>query len=438
MAPTSRTVAATALTQVIVNGKTLDPVLIISLERLPDLRDRAFAQELVYGVLRWYWNLLPQLKQLLHRPLRQRDRDIEMLLLIGLYQLRYLSTPTHAAVAATVSACDGLNKAWAKGLINATLRNAIRLEGNLAAAAMDSISARTAHPQWFVTAVQRDWPEDWQSILTANNEHPPCTLRVNQQQHGRDEYLGLLRNDGLEARITRYSQHGIVLEKPAPVGVLPDFENGGVSVQDEAAQLATTLLDLPNEGRVLDACAAPGGKTAHILESCLRQVEVVAIDRSEYRVTLLKDTLQRLGLNAAVYIGDTNKMDDWWDGVPFDRILLDAPCSGSGVIRRHPDIKIHRRWEDIDRLAEQQIQLLNSLWPLLRPRGKLVYVTCSILKAENDGIISRFIKGTDNIRLDRFDVDWGVATECGQQIISGDGGMDGFYYARMVKEQCAA
>ncbi|MFP6681328.1 MAG: transcription antitermination factor NusB, partial [Gammaproteobacteria bacterium] len=194
MAPTSRTVAATALTEVIANGKTFDSVLKISLERLPDLRDRSFAQELIYGVLRWYWNLLPQLKQLLRRPLRQRDRDIEMLLLIGLYQLRYLSTPTHAAVAATVSACDGLNKTWAKGLINATLRNAIRHEGDLAAAAMESISARTAHPQWFITAVQRDWPEDWQSILAANNEHPPFTLRVNQQLHRRDEYLDLLRN----------------------------------------------------------------------------------------------------------------------------------------------------------------------------------------------------------------------------------------------------
>lgn len=420
--------------QVISLGKTLDPVLIKALERLPDSRDRAFTQELVYGVLRWYWTLLPQLKQLLHRPLRQRDRDIEMLLLIGLYQLRYLGTPKHAAVAATVSACEKLNKVWAKGLINATLRNAIRRKDDLAAEGMDSISACTAHPQWFVTAVQRDWPENWQSILAANNEHPPFTLRVNQQRHTRDEYLDLLRTAGFDARTTRYSKHGVVLDKPVPVGALPDFESGGVSVQDEAAQLATILLDLPVAGRVLDACAAPGGKTAHILESCDDQVELVAIDRSQNRVALLKHTLQRLGFNAAVHTGDTNKVEDWWDGVPFDRILIDAPCSGSGVIRRHPDIKIHRRWEDIDRLAVEQIQLLHSLWPLLKPGGKLVYATCSILKAENDGVISKFIERTDNVRLDRLEVDWDVATECGHQIISGYGGMDGFYYARLVKE----
>jgi len=419
---------------VISNGKTLDAVLSKALEDLTDRRDQAFAQELVYGVLRWYWRLLPQLQALLHRRIRQRDREIEMLLLIGLYQLQYLSTPAHAAVAATVAACEGLKKAWAKGLINATLRNAIRQEGKLSDDRMNSDSARTAHPEWFIAAVQRDWPDRWQAILAANNEHPPFTLRVNQQRHSRDQYLVLLLKAGLDAHKTRYTTHGIGLDKPASVERLPEFNTGGVSVQDEAAQLAAGLLDLPDQGRVLDACAAPGGKTAHILESCSRDLTVVAIDRSGPRVDKLRDTMQRLGLNADVHVGDATKVDDWWDGAPFDRILLDAPCSGSGVIRRHPDIKIHRTWQDVQQLAELQKQLLNSLWLLLKPRGKLVYATCSILKVENDGVISEFMEGADSVRLDRINADWGMATDCGRQIITGEAGMDGFYYARLVKQ----
>lgn len=417
--------------RVIGNGKTLDTVLAGELGCLTDPRDRAFVQELAYGVVRWYWNLLPQLKNLLRRPLRQRDRDIEMLLLIGLYQLRYLSTPAHAAVAATVAACDALNKTWAKGLINATLRNAIRRSEDFAS---DSISTRTAHPEWFVTAVQRDWPDSCDAILDANNDHPPFTLRVNQQRYSREQYLALLLRAGISAHKTQFTEHGVSLDQPIPVEVLPEFEAGGVSVQDEAAQLASTLLDLPERGYVLDACAAPGGKTAHIVESSSDLITVTAIDRSERRVNLLKDTLRRLALEARVLICDATKVDDWWDGRLFDRILLDAPCSGSGVIRRHPDIKIHRRWEDVQNLVKLQEQLLNSLWPLLKPRGKLVYATCSILKAENDGVISKFVAGPNRVRLDQINANWGIATGCGRQILTGDGHMDGFYYARLAKE----
>jgi len=434
VAQPSRSVAATALQKILSNRKTLYSVLASELDRLPDSRDRAFTQELVYGVIRWYWNLIPQLRYLLRRPLRPRDQDVEMLLLIGLYQLFYLETPTHAAVSATVSACDALNKTWAKGLVNATLRNAIRQGDDLKKAAAASISGRTAHPEWFIKAVQQDWPDDWHAILAANNQHPPFTIRVNAQKSSREQYLDLLSKGGLTAHKTYFADQGLILEDPIPVEALPNFENGSVSVQDEAAQLAAHLLELPVRGQVLDACAAPGGKTAHILETCSGQLEVVAIDRSKHRVTRLERTLQRLSLKARLHVCDATKTQDWWDGVKFDRILIDAPCTGSGVIRRRPDIKIHRESDDVNRLVEQQEQLLNSLWPLLRPRGKLVYATCSLLKAENDGVISKFIASTNQVRVDRIDAEWGVSTNCGRQIITGDKHMDGFYYARIAKE----
>jgi 16S rRNA (cytosine967-C5)-methyltransferase len=434
VAPTSRSIAATALLHVVANGKTLDTVLASELNRLADPRDRAFAQELAYGVVRWYWNLLPQLQGLLHRRLRQRDREIEMLLLVGLYQLQHLSTPVHAAVAATVAACDAVNRSWAKGLVNATLRTAIRRGDDLAKETANTISARTGHPDWFISALQTDWPDTWDAVLTANNQHPPLTLRVNQQRYSREQYLDLLSKAEIDAHKSHFSKHGIRLDQAVPVDALPEFDSGGVSVQDEAAQLATTVLDLPDGGYVLDACAAPGGKTAHILETSGDQIKMVAIDRVEHRVELLKETLQRLALDAQIHICDATNVDQWWDGTLFDRILLDAPCSGSGVIRRHPDIKIHRRAEDIPQLAKVQGHILNSLWPLLKPGGKLVYATCSILRAENDGVISKFVAGPNRIVLDRITGDWGHVTECGRQIITGDDHMDGFYYARLIKE----
>ncbi len=434
MALSTRAVAANALTLVAGEGKSLDAVLSQALDLLEDPRDRAFTQELVYGVLRWYWKLLPQLQSLLRRPLRRRDRDVEMLLLAGLYQLQYLSTPPHAAVAATVEACVEFDKAWAKKLVNGTLRNAIRGAATLDELAMSSVSTRTAHVEWFVRTLQSDWPAHWETILAADNEYPPCTLRVNALQGSRDEYLETLALAGIQARPTKYSVQGIRLDKPIPVESLPEFEQGRVSIQDEAAQLAATVLDLTDCARVLDACAAPGGKTAHVLESNPGHLSVVAVDRSAHRVALLSDTLRRLRLSAITHTADTTRPEDWWDGTQFDRILVDAPCSGSGVIRRHPDIKIHRRENDIRKLVDQQIALLDSLWLLLKPGGKLIYGTCSVLRAENDRVISRFVAGGKGIRMDRIKAAWGVATDCGRQIITGEQYMDGFYYARLVKE----
>jgi 16S rRNA (cytosine967-C5)-methyltransferase len=245
----------------------------------------------------------------------------------------------------------------------------------------------------------------------------------------------MLAEVGIEARETRFASHGIHVEKPVGVELLPEFEQGSVSIQDEAAQLAASVLEIPDPARVLDCCAAPGGKTAHILESHCGELQVVALDRSDHRVERLRQTLQRIGLQADVQVADAaGALDDWWDGLSFDRILLDAPCSSTGVIRRHPDIKIHRRAKDIENLVERQHHLLNSLWPVLEPGGKLIYATCSVLRAENDGVVSPFVERTRGARVDRIAADWGLATDCGRQIITGEDQMDGFYYARLSKE----
>jgi 16S rRNA (cytosine967-C5)-methyltransferase len=433
MVTDARTTAANVLALVIGNGKSLDGVLEKAFNLDIEARDRAFIQELVYGVLRWYWRLQPQLQSLMSRPLRDRDRDVEMLLMIGLYQLQYLSTPSHAAVSATVEACSTLNKPWAKGFINATLRNAIRKSDKLGLLVRNSAAIEMAHPEWLVNVVRRDWPDHWQQLLAANNERPPFTLRINEQKISRDDYLKLLAEVGIAAAKSAHSEQGVRLEIPVGVESLPDFDCGSVSVQDEAAQLAKTVLDLPPGGAILDACAAPGGKTAHILESGSGQLRVVALDHSAQRMNLLRQSMARLNLQAEIKVVDAINVHDWWDGMQFDRILLDAPCSGSGVIRRHPDIKLHRRHADIENLAGQQLQLLQALWPLLKPGGKLVYATCSILRAENDEVIKRFISAADAADLESIDVDWGVATDFGRQTLTGDDHMDGFFYARLAK-----
>jgi len=430
MSENTRTAAAQSLLSIIEQGRSLDSVLAKRLAALDEKRDRAYVQELVYGVLRWYWRLRAQLEALLHRPLRKRDRDVEMLLLIGLYQLRYLSTARHAAVSETVAACEGLRKTWARGLVNATLRNAVRRNDELAAIGQTTIGSRTSHPGWFVNAVAADWPEHYESLLDANNERPPFTLRINRARTTRDDYIALLDEAGMTAARTVHSDCGISLDEPVPVDELPGFDAGLVSVQDEAAQLAASVLQCDGAGRVLDACAAPGGKTAHLLEQH-PGAAIVAIDRVPARTERLEASLTRLRLTAEVHTADASRVEDWWDGVPFDRILIDAPCSGSGVIRRHPDIKHHRRADDIARLADQQGALLDSLWPLLGAGGKLVYATCSVLAAENDEVVHRFIDKTHTAAPDTIDAAWGLSTRYGRQVLTGSDNMDGFYYARL-------
>ena len=429
----ARAVAAMAAEEVIHRGHSLSSCLAPLLARLPDRRDRAFAQECSYGVVRWFYRLDYQLRQLLQRPLRERDADVRMLLLVGLYQIQYLQLAAHAAVSETVEACQVLGKPWAKSLLNGVLRNALRNLEQLKNEADENEPARWAHPPWLIERTRVDWPAQWEGILLENNKRAPLTVRVNRQKISRDGYLALLEEANLAARPTTHARCGVQLVDPVPVDDLPRFAHGYVSVQDEAAQLAAQLLDVPPAAHVLDACAAPGGKTSHILETAPGNVTVTAVDNARVRLDDLEANLHRLGLQCQTICADTARVHEWWDGKPFDRILLDAPCSATGVIRRHPDIKLLRKRTDLDHLVARQLGLLDAVWPLLNAGGKLLYATCAIIPAENDGTIETFLERTTNAQCTVIEAPWGQPTEFGRQILPGVDRMDGFYYACIAK-----
>lgn len=394
-------------------------------------RDRALLRELCYGSLRWRPQLVALTRTLLQKPLKARDADIEQLLLVGAYQLLHTRIPPHAALSATVDAARHLDKTWAAGMINAVLRRLQReLDGLLTSLAP---AARVAHPQWLWQALQSAWPEQAESIFTANNAYPPMCLRVNSQRSSRAAYLEQLASAHISAKPCLLASDGIRLEQPCDVGALPGFADGAASVQDEAAQLTADLLNTQPGQRVLDACCAPGGKTGHVLERQPDLAELVGLDVSAERLKRVASNLQRLALRATLIAGDALAPADWWDGQPFDRILLDAPCSGTGVIRRHPDIKTLRTPGDIEQLAGIQLQLLDTLWPLLGDGGELLYATCSVLPAENTRVIERFLDATPTAREIPIEADWGLAQPVGRQLLPSIDGCDGFYYARLRK-----
>lgn len=430
-----RALAARILARVAA-GASLTAALDDSLPLARD-NDRALIQELCYGTLRAWPRLERIASALLRKPLGKKDRDVQALILLGLHQLTAMRIPAHAAVAETVGAVNALGKGWARGLLNAVLRNFQRQSEVLLAKADDSEPGRWAHPQWLIDALRQAWPNDWQQILAANNERAPMTLRVNARKQSRADYLSVLEQAGINAEATIASDCGIRLQQAIDVCQLPGFAEGTVSVQDEAAQLAAALLDARPGERVLDVCAAPGGKTAHILERN-DDIELLAVDIEAQRLQRVKDNLQRLGLTANTCSGDACRPQDWWDGRPFDRILLDAPCSATGVIRRHPDIKLLRRPGDIETLLELQGEILHAIWPLLRPGGILLYATCSVLPQENERRISTFIAERPDAERRAIDADWGRATGIGRQILpGGTAQMDGFYYACLHKRATA-
>ena len=293
--------------------------------------------------------------------------------------------------------------------------------------------AQSAHPAWLLEHLQQDWPADWERIVSANNATPPMTLRVNAAHSERDTYVAMLKESGTSCEPARHTEYGLTLSQPVGVDHLPNFTDGAVSVQDAAAQLAAQLLDARPGERVLDACAAPGGKTAHILERQPGLAKLLALDISEERIQRLTDNLRRLGLSATTCVGDATNPTSWWDGRPFDRILLDAPCSATGVIRRHPDIKVLRHAEDLRQLTQTQAQILTALWPLLKPGGMLLYVTCSILQQENSQQIQDFLATQADARHNLIDAEWGHAQAAGRQTLPGENGMDGFFYACIQK-----
>lgn len=427
-----REAACRVVLQVTDHGRSLSQLL-PEYSASVEPRERALLQELCYGTLRW----LPRLEwfaaQLLDKPLKGKDREVQILLLIGLYQLAYMDLPPHAAVSESVAAAQRLNRPWAKGLTNAILRRFLREREMLEERLPRNEEALTAHPRWLLKLLQQAWPEQWPAIVAANNQRPPLTLRVNRRHQERSAYLAELAALGIDAQAAPHAPEGITLTIPLAVERLPGFAAGRLSVQDSAAQLAAHLLAAAPGQRVLDACAAPGGKTSHLLE-LYDGIELLAIDQEAARLARVADNLQRLNLQAQLVAADAARPESWWDGRPFERILLDAPCSASGVIRRHPDIKSLRRPEDIATLVTQQQRLLEALWPLLAPGGMLVYATCSVLPQENHQQIRRFLATCPTAHELVIDAEWGIAVEAGRQIIPGSDGMDGFFYACLIKQ----
>jgi len=450
----ARSVATQILTQVIGERRSLSHCLETQLPLLKDSRERALAQEVCYGVLRWLPRLQALLNCLLHKPLRTKDDDIQVLLLIGLYQHLYLQIPPYAATAATVEVTRTLKKDWASGLVNAVLRHFQRQREQLLEQIDANLSVKFAHPPWLLERLQTHWPHHWESLLQANNNHPPITLRVNARCLSREAYLAHLQQANIVAELTPYTDYGVTIQQlPVTLGLeeelnllkfvpdkmgnwithLPGFSQGWISVQDGAAQLAAPLLDVPVGARVLDACAAPGGKTAHLLEHYNNIGTLFALDNQPTRIKKLEDTLRRLQLTATIRCADATQPHTWWDGNPFERILLDAPCSASGVIRRHPDIKYLRQPSDIAMLSVQQQHLLEVLWPLLKPGGKLLYVTCSVFAEENELQIEKFLTTQADAYENRLVAPWGHALSRGRQILPGENNADGFYYACLTK-----
>lgn len=433
----ARAIAATILTAVLQQGKSLTEVLATHV--LPT-RDSGFIKAICYGSLRWYGRYEAIVQQLLKKSFKAKEFHLHTLLILGMYQLHEMRVPAYAAIAETVAAARELNSAWATGLLNAVLRTYQRDAERLHAQVNNNIAAQYSHPQWLIQQLQQAWPEQWQGILEANNQAAPMTLRVNLSQLSRDHYLAQLQAVELSAKLDPLIDSALLLDQPANVEILPGFLHGVVSVQDAAAQLAAELLQLAPGQRVLDACAAPGGKTGHILEKQTQLAALVVLEKDQQRNKKITENLTRLQTNKPSLLqpvksicADANDVSAWWDGKIFDRILLDAPCSATGVIRRHPDIKWQRRSTDIAALVQQQWQLLASLWLLLAPNGILVYATCSILPDENSQLLTQFLREHGDASEVIIDATWGVACTVGRQILPGQNNMDGFYYACLRK-----
>ncbi len=431
------------LTDVISSGRSLDYAL-NKHNTAKDPKHRALIAAIAFGVCRWQPKLQAIVSILLNKPLRNKDQDVQILLYIGLYQLLDMRIAEHAVVSETVTVCKKLRKAWSKNLVNGVLRQFLREKDDIVAKAMESDTGKYAHPNWLITHIKQAWPDQADTIFDANNIQAPMTLRVNTHFTDANRYREQLDDCDKAAQLTVHSPVGLTLNKACDVNDLPDFATGFVSVQDEAPQLAAQLLDAQAGERILDACAAPGGKTCHILEQQPKLAECVALDVSAKRIVKITDNLSRLKLHSKTIVGDAAEPDKWWDGTQFDRILLDAPCSATGVIRRHPDIKLLRHEDDIATLVATQQQILHSLWPLLKPGGMLLYCTCSILPAENTKLIEHFIAKTDDASEQKIDAQWGFAQPVGRQILPGMvdesndvnvENMDGFYYAKLYKEQ---
>ncbi|WP_449553353.1 16S rRNA (cytosine(967)-C(5))-methyltransferase RsmB [Lelliottia amnigena] len=422
-----RSMAASAIEKVVEQGQSLSNILPPLQQKVSD-KDKALLQELCFGVLR----TLPQqewlISKLMSRPMTGKQRTIHYLIMVGFYQLLHTRIPPHAALAETVEGAVVIKRPQLKGLINGVLRQFQRQQEELLAKFADS-DKRFLHPEWLLKRLQKAYPSKWEAIVEANNQRPPMWLRVNRNHHTRDEWLALLETAEMNGFTHDAYPDAIRLASPAPVQALPGFEQGWVTVQDASAQGCMTYLEPQNGDRILDLCAAPGGKTTHILEVAPK-ASVMAVDVDEQRLSRVYDNLKRLGMKAEVKQGDGRTPGEWCGDEQFDRILVDAPCSATGVIRRHPDIKWLRRDRDINELAQLQSEILDAVWPHLKPGGTLVYATCSVLPEENSQQIAAFLKRTSNATLRTT----GTLDKPGVQNLPGAEDGDGFFYAKLIKE----
>jgi len=402
---------------------------------LADERDRSLARHLAYGVCRWLNSLEWLSSKLLRKPLKKRDRDIHRLILMGLFQLWHDGTTPYAVINETAECARLAGKAWAVAVINAVLRRFQRGRQQW----LDQLGNQPeqfAHPGWLLQKIQANWPDEWQEIVQANNHAAPLWLRINRSKQKQNDVMNLLSSSGFTVVRHPSAPDAIKLNPPAPVSSIPGFTKGLVSVQDPAAQLAADLLELDDHLRVLDACAAPGGKTCHILER-FPTISLTAVELNHSRLAQVRENLDRLGFahsaGLKLLTGDAANPSSWWDGVMYQRILLDAPCTATGVIRRHPEIKWLRTIEQLEQAVLTQERLLQHLWPLLAPGGILVYATCSVLADENVRQISRFMAEHADAEALPLGAEWGRKQDFGRQILPGEEEMDGFYYARIGK-----
>jgi len=442
----SRKVALNMLLAVLKDGQSLSMLNHLGEHLLS--RDAAFARMISFGVLRFYQQLEAQLKPLMKKPLKAKDLDVQLVMLMALYQIQHMRVPDYAVVDGAVKYIRKSKKQWAASMVNAVLRNFIRQQEAAAERAsagakgknvQQSDEAVYSHPQWIIDRLRNDWPDNWGEILLANNQQAPMTLRVNQQKKSAAEYSEVLSGCDISAAILDDMPAALILDEARDVKQLPGFDEGWFSVQDAGAQLAAQILQPEKGDHILDACAAPGGKTAHMFE-LQPDIQITALDISESRLERVQENCQRLGFSPKLIAADAIATEEWWDGEPYDKILLDVPCSASGVIRRHPDIKHLRRDEDIDVLQQTQREILLKNWRLLKPGGRLLYATCSVFKAENEKQIEWFLDRCLDARL----VDVSLAGETaskaepsiaslGIQLFPTKQTNDGFYYALLQK-----
>ncbi len=426
-----RAEAARALARVVFDGVSLRRVLVDSNPRIADSRDRALLAASLFEASRWWLRHDAAMASLMDKPLPPKAREARALLVIAAVQIDVLGLPDYAVVAPSVEAMRVLGLGQYAGLANALLRRYARERVQIGAHLDQEAVTRSAHPRWLIEAFARDWPERAAAILEANNNEAALTLRVNRRRSTREDLLARFAAEAVVAVAHDELADAIVLERSGDVTRLPGYAEGAFSVQDGAAQRVADLLDVRDSQHVLDACAAPGGKSAHLLERA--DVDLVALDSDPTRLPRVRENLDRLGLAATIVAGDALAPAAWWNGRPFQRILIDAPCSASGIVRRQPDIKLHRRAGDIAPLVRTQREIVAALWPLLAPGGRLLYATCSVLRAENETVLAGFLADHDDARALPLPGHCGHAAGVGRQNLPGEGGMDGFYYALLEK-----